>query len=302
MPIFAFKEFDSFIGLNNRLSPQEINPNELTQADNIDITNEGYLKPRKKIIKLSDGNYDNLYVFQNNLVATKDGNLIYIDENLNEFILKENYSNLRVSYCEAYNKLILTNNREIGFIEGWTYHSFNPPDKELRLPMPAGHLLDFFNGRLLVAQNNTLFFSDPMDIKQMKAPDNFIQFNSFITNLGALKTGIYISIGNTLYFIEGQDISKSQVLHLNIKGVLSFGFTHINLDFFGEKTPIKEYLNYQSITVEDAIFIPTVNGMFVGLERGKVISLTNDRIKIDREYAYTTFVNRDQINQIISMV
>lgn len=304
MSYFAIREFSNFIGLNQTTAPDKLAPNELKQADNIEITNEGYLRPRKSLVKIVDGNFSNLYSFDNGLVCTKNSNLIYLDRNLNETLLKPNFSNLRISFKEINNKLYLSNSREIGWVEHQSYHPFShTTSKKLRQPIPPGQLLDYFSGRLLVASHNILYFSDPYDYSVMKVPDNFISFDGIITNMCALRTGIFISTPEKLFFLKGANFNEISIEPVaNIK-TIPFSMKKIELNLFGIKTQIAELLNYQPTQLEHGAFFLSQEGAYIGLEYSKLIRISEDKIQISEYNFGFSYVKKDDtITQIISFI
>lgn len=304
MSYFPIREFSNFIGLNETSAPDKLAPNELKQADNIEITNEGYLKPRGSLVKILDGDFSNLYPFDNGLVCTKNSNLIYLDRNLNETLLKLDFSNLRISFKMINNKLYLTNSREIGWVEHRSYHPFShTTSKKLRQPIPSGQLLDYFSGRLLVASHNNLFFSDPYDYQVMKVPDNFISFNGIITNLCALRTGLFISTPEKLFYLKGEQISEATLEPVASIKTVPFSMKKISLDIFGIKTSVSESLNYQPIQLEHGAFFLAEDGMYMGLEYGKLLRISEDKLQIPEFNFGFSFVRKnDTITQIISFI
>ena len=304
MPYSAIREYSNFIGLNNTSAPDNLNPNELRAANNIDITNDGYLKPRRTLAKILDGNFSNLYPFNNGLICTKNSDLIFLDKNLNQTIIKPSFSNLRISFKEINNKLYLSNTKEIGYIEHNSYIKFpESTDKKLRAPMPSGHLIDFFSGRLLCASHSSLFFSDPYDYTVMKVPDNFIQFKSQITNLCPLRTGIYLSASDTLFFLKGENIMEVTLEPVASIKLVPFSMKKISLDLFGTKTQIAEMLKYEPTQLEHGAFFLAEDGAYIGLEYGKLLRISEDRLSIsDFNFGFSFVKKDDTLTQIICFI
>ena len=67
----------------------------------------------------------------------------------------------------------------------------------LRAPMPAGGLLAFCNGRLLVASGNRLYYSEPYNFGLTHPGKNYIEFAEPITNIIVCKDSIYITAEQT---------------------------------------------------------------------------------------------------------
>jgi len=71
--------------------------------------------------------------------------------------------------------------------------------------MVPGHLIEYFNGRLLVAWDNEIWFSDPMALMRTDKRRNFKQLPSRITLLSSVEDGIYVSDLEGTYFMGGGD-------------------------------------------------------------------------------------------------
>ena len=71
--------------------------------------------------------------------------------------------------------------------------------------MMPGHLIEYFNGRLYIAQDNEIWFSDPMALMRTDIRRNFKQLPSWVTLLSAVEDGIYVSDLERTYFMGGGD-------------------------------------------------------------------------------------------------
>ena len=75
--------------------------------------------------------------------------------------------------------------------------------------MLPGHLIEYFNGRLYVARDNEIWFSDPMAFMRTDRRRNFKQVPSRVTLLSAVEDGIYVSDLERTYFMGGGDPAES---------------------------------------------------------------------------------------------
>lgn len=69
-------------------------------------------------------------------------------------------------------------------------------------PMPPGHIIRYYNGRLWVASGNVLWYSEPMNFGLCKPASNFFQFPDIITVCEPVDNGIYI-VSDATYFLNG---------------------------------------------------------------------------------------------------
>lgn len=80
-------------------------------------------------------------------------------------------------------------------------------------PMPAGSLVRYNNGRLLVAVGNILHYSEPYALSLRNAGKNFIPFDAAITIIESVKTGTYVATETKSYYFAG-DIAASDMLEV----------------------------------------------------------------------------------------
>ncbi len=78
-------------------------------------------------------------------------------------------------------------------------------------PPPAGHLLAYLGGRLYVAVDNLVFYSDPYATEHFRLGDNFIPFPQKVTLLGAVDDGLFVSSDKT-YFLPGVDPEQQALI------------------------------------------------------------------------------------------
>jgi len=111
----------------------------------------------------------------------------------------------RMVYVDMAGTVYLTNGTLIGFIRDGAFNLFPDPQQTYKSPMVPGHLIEYFNGRLYVARDSEIWFSDPMALKRTDMRRNFKQLPSRITLLSAVEDGIYVSNLERTYFMGGGD-------------------------------------------------------------------------------------------------
>lgn len=76
-------------------------------------------------------------------------------------------------------------------------------DTQFLRRMPAGHIVRVFNGRLVVARGDTLWFSEPFRYGLTSPRHNFVRFNGPITMVEPVVGGVYVSTDTVVYFLAG---------------------------------------------------------------------------------------------------
>lgn len=138
--------------------------------------------------------------------------------------------------------------------------SYGPRCSTLLLaPMPAGRLVRYLNGRLLVAQGNVLYYSEPYAPALRNPAKNYIVFNAPITMLEPCDKGFYIAADVT-YWVAG-DIATAELDH-----VLPYGAVY----GAGGEVPNS-----------NSVWWMSMRGVVRGDENGKVENLQEDDVAVE---------------------
>jgi len=78
-------------------------------------------------------------------------------------------------------------------------------------PMPAGQIVRFHNGRLLVASGSTLFYSEPFAPALHNPARGYIPLISRITIMEPVANGVIV-VADKTYFLAGDDIEQAQLV------------------------------------------------------------------------------------------
>ena len=79
----------------------------------------------------------------------------------------------------------------------------------LMAPLPAGHIVRYLNGRMLVAAGDTLYYSEPYQLGLFDPTKDYIQFPEPITMVEPCQNGFYVSADQT-YWVAG-DPEKAEL-------------------------------------------------------------------------------------------
>lgn len=83
-----------------------------------------------------------------------------------------------------------------------------PLETNLLSEMPPGHIVRYYNSRLLVANGSSLWFSEPYRYGLTKIAYNFFQFREKLTMVEPVDDGVLIS-SDRLYMLRGADIKTA---------------------------------------------------------------------------------------------
>lgn len=145
---------------------------------------------------------------------------------------------------------------------------------------PAGDILEYHNGRIYIANNNILWFTDALRYGLVKPMKGFLQFPKRITVVKAVDDGLYVCSDRT-YWVSGVDTPQ-----FHQREVLPYG------GVFGTGINIPNF---------DAVAWFSKRGIVFGGENGEVLNIMQDRVAV-AEYGYGAMLWREHkgIRQIVA--
>jgi hypothetical protein len=137
----------------------------------------------------------------------ENGVLKRLNEDYTSTVLRTNVANYHMSYVEVNDKYYYSNPSVIGYVANGVNTLFTAPTEEHRhIPLPGQHI-EYYNGRLYIARNETLWYTDVNYFNQVDRRYNFIEFENEITMLRAVDDGMWVCVGDinrqNTYFIQG---------------------------------------------------------------------------------------------------
>jgi hypothetical protein len=161
-------------------------------------------------------------------------------------------------------------------------------------PMPPGHILRYYNGRLYVASDNLIFYSDPQVYGRCKISSNFMNLASRVTMIEPVGEGLYVSTSTEVFYVAGGGPSKDMTLTRVSETPAVEG---------SSKIVKPEVLGIDGISGDSDVAVWFTNaGWVAGLPNGTVQYLTRDRLALP-EYSQATTLLRmvDGMSQLITI-
>ena len=150
----------------------------------------------------------------------------------------------------------------------------------LMAPMPAGEIVRYNNGRLMVALGRFLIYSDPYSLALHRPMRNFIHFADDVTVVETVPAGTFVATEKMTYFFGG-DIATAEA-----KEVFPYG----GVQGTGGPTPDSSRCFWMS-----------ARGMIVGNSDGSAKNVTEADIAMNRAVVgATSYRERDGIKQMIA--
>jgi len=216
------KVFSRCIGLNNKVAPMrfEYTPQHglgnLSEAVNVDIEVTGGIKSR-------DG-FSSLLSMEGIHSLWSEGDWCFFVYGTELYRMNASFvtslqvagltGSAKMSYCVCGDRVFYSNGYQQGAIveeavEPWA--NVNPVSadglREFSGP-PLGTSLLYFAGRVWIADEKTLWFSEPYDPYSYNLAENYFIFDSEIKDLAQVVTGFYVMTRHCVDFVRGTEIDK----------------------------------------------------------------------------------------------
>lgn len=269
-------KWSKFAGLNNRVMAYEVpqvenrytyKPPFLSKARNVDIDSQQRVCRRPGYALKLAGSYQDIFAVDELCLAVKGGDLVRITlagTTWGDSVLRANVGNSTMYYCYANERIYYSNGVVIGYVTmAGTAGEFTAvSDIEFKVTPFAGKYIQWFKGRLYVARDNVLWFTDPLAYR-VDLRKGFKQLPANIQMIAAVDNGIFVSDERTTYFIQGDSPEKATLKPVE------------DATKDGAYLVVKAGV-YKKELQGNILFFATKNGICVGMGNGDVKNLTGE--------------------------
>lgn len=157
---------------------------------------------------------------------------------------------------------------------------------------PNGHIIRYAHGRLLVAQDDVLWYSEPFAYEWWKPHSNFYVFEERITAIMPTEGGVWVA-ADKLYYLIGRDLNSVKRKEVEpVKAIEGSDVKIVGSYVFIENTPI----GYKWLVTTD-------KGIYVCFNDGIALNMTEKNVVFPEAVNGTaTFVQKDGINKYVSLL
>jgi hypothetical protein len=200
-----------FLGINNVADAARLQvrggKSFLVECLNTDIDNELMLHRRDGFgdESYSAASVHSLWSSGAVCLFVQGHDLMMLNDDYSSSVIHADAGTARMSYVDVNGIIYYTNGTVIGYIQNGICYPLADPDETFKTPLEPGHLIEYFNGRLYVAQKNVIWYSDAMALGRTDKRKNFRPFPSYIAMMRAVADGLYVSDLHTTWFMGGKD-------------------------------------------------------------------------------------------------
>jgi hypothetical protein len=161
-------------------------------------------------------------------------------------------------------------------------------------PLPAGHLVRKYNGRLYSAVDNVLFYSQAMRYGLCNLAFDYIEFDSRIDAVRPVEGGIFVSAGKRVHFFSGNDPDQFERSLAHPYGIVEGTDVEVRAGLF----------SFESLKTGTVAVWWSKNGtMVIGLPNGQVLPIRDGELSLPEFSRGATMVReQDGIQQLVSVL
>lgn len=170
----------------------------------------------------------------------------------------------RVYYANGYEKGIIENGASREWVKPTEY--VGPTTQRYFDDPPIGHLLEIWNGRMLVAHDNVISYSEPFNYGGFDRARGDMVFQGRIRMMRSVRQGVWVSDTENIYFLGGTDLPKCFRAHVTMFPAIEGTDVLVNGQRLGMES------------VELWLLWTSQEGVCAGGPEGQMANLTQDRL------------------------
>lgn len=262
-----------FLGMNTIKPRTELKSGELVQAVDVDLDHTGRATPRKGYRKIRPGNIHSAWC-KNGLCLFGDGLELYrLHDDLSATKLADLQTDRPIDFEDVNGTVVFSNGVDLGFVESGAvvWPDVSPRVGTLSVvPTPAGQLLTFYNGALLVAAGEELVTTLAYNLEAVDADKGFTPMASYITMLKAVDDGVWLSNSEAVYFLSGPGYDEITVRKILNEPAIFRTAQLSDANLMGGDHQL----------IGKVVWFATTRGIYVGGNSGQLILISEGTVSI----------------------
>lgn len=293
MPLNKITILESCQGLNNKISPSRIpynadGSNFLAVANNVVVGETGRVSTRpgyEKVIDLTNAHS----LFSNNFISlvAADTTLYSINADLAVSALRTDLqANAQFDYTTVANFTFYTNGFQNGVFrdqthQAWVASTSHSRAKTRTLVTPlVGELLEYYNGRVYIAKDDIVYYTDPFNYFAVDLAQGFYAFGGKITLLQAVSQGLFVGTTEGTHFIQSPGTTSVQSNKVSPSIPVKFTSKPVDGEYVGEK-----FSGLCALWLSD-------KGIQLGASNGSIYNLTKNVLDLPKTAKGTAFFHK----------
>lgn len=161
---------------------------------------------------------------------------------------------------------------------------------------PAGTILALSAGRILIAQGQYLFYTEPFAYELCELDKNYLVYDSDIQIVAPVNEGVFIATKTGTFFHQGFDISKSTMVQKAVYGGIPGTLAYVDAAFLGQS----QYTGKVAMWTSQQGIVTAGNEGFI---KGVLRNLTQNFLALPAsDFGSALFTQQEGINKYISLL
>lgn len=212
--------FKGSVGINNKVDPTRLQYDpqsgieELAAGVNIDISSSKRVSRRKGYtLELAKAAHS-LFACEGYCLFVSGDALCVLEPDYTWTAIRNVSVGARMRYVRAGIDIYYVNGYQRGIVRDkvsyvWTAASYiGPPTTKVFSDPPIGHLIEIYNGAMLIAKDNVLWYSEPFAFSYFDYARNYMQFNDRLVMVKAVQGGVFVSTEKDIFFQKGGNVRE----------------------------------------------------------------------------------------------
>lgn len=247
---------------------------ELQDAVNVTIDKSGRVQTRRQVTEILSGDFHSIFCAGADCFVVKDQTLYKFNTDETLTSIRTELTDAKMDYVQHGDRTYYSNGYEYGIIYNgahvdWIESTYTGVEttREFSGPFASNHMAEFF-GKLLLAVDNVLWWSELYDFGLFDLAKSYLQFQSNIRMIKPVDTGLFLSTENHIYFLIGRDLNNITQWR-KLSGFAAVEWTDVLFDGYIINAQLPgQYVAWAS---EKGVIIGAPDGTITNLTERKVL-------------------------------
>lgn len=273
----------------------------LSEAVNVRISDTGKILRRTGYEQKAAGSYHGFFSYLDMTLAVSRDALYRINHDYSVTLVKSGLvANARYDYVGVNEEVYFVNGHDLGIVShngsfrSWALTSYVGPvrNRNYSQPPAAAHLVTYYNGRIYLAVDNAVFYSEPFFYAAFDYARNYLPFASRIRLLTAVSGGLFIGTEQEIFFVGGATPAEFQLTKVaDYPPLINLASNDI-LD--------GQYLLDGQTFAGQCAIIPTTKGICIGAGNGAFRNISINTISYPSALYCSVLAQKDNILILIN--
>jgi len=253
----------------------EAGQQELAVALNVDIDQTGRVSKRRGYEQVSSTPCHSVWHGAGRTLAVSNGWIVLVGEDFSYLPLHNLAHDERVWFLDVNGDVFWGNGFETGILRGgmvpqaWPFLMPQSENDDRHLEaMPVGKNLELYNGRIFLAKDNAVFYSEPLGYYATDMARNWFVFESPVSMVRAVEGGLYVGTGTEVNFLGGPTVQEMTRTVVSTSPPIE-----------GTCAKIDGRHVMQGEILQRGVMWTAQDGIYVGFPGGQVFNLTKDKLR-----------------------